>query len=110
GAADGQIVIFASGGSTGVFEYSIDGGSTWSTSNVFDNLPEGFYPIRIRNADGTCAVAGPTVQLVPPAAPQIDFVSIKNPSGCGVDNGMVTIFASGGDPGLPLQYSINNGL
>jgi uncharacterized repeat protein (TIGR01451 family) len=110
GAADGQIVIFASGGNTGVFEYSIDGGSTWSTSNIFNNLPEGFYPIRIRNADGTCKVAGPTIQLVPPAAPQIDFVSIKNPSGCGVNNGMLTVFASGGDPDLPLQYSINNGL
>ena len=109
GSADGQITIMASGGTTGVFEYSVDGGTTWQASNIFSGLVAGSYPIMVRNLDGSCEVSGPTVQLVPPAAPEIDFVAVTNPSGCGVDNGVITVNASGGDPNLPLQYSIDGG-
>ncbi|NNK90540.1 MAG: hypothetical protein HKO89_08045, partial [Saprospiraceae bacterium] len=50
---EGSITITASGGS-GSYEYSIDGGSTWTSNPVFDNLALGDYILTVRNTDGTC--------------------------------------------------------
>lgn len=47
---DGQIIIAAQSG-TQPFQYSIDGGSTYSTNNVFSNLSQGFYICDIQDAN-----------------------------------------------------------
>lgn len=50
----GSITISASGGS-GNFEYSIDGGITWTTNSSFSGLLAGNYRLMVRNsADGSC--------------------------------------------------------
>ena len=53
-ANDGEIVITASGGST-PYEYSIDAGVTWQSSNTFSNLSGNTKAvIAVRNIEGTC--------------------------------------------------------
>ena len=105
-SGDGEIIITASGG-TGSYEYSIDGGISWSTSNAFTGLGEGSYTIAIRNEGCACEVIGNTVHLDGPEPPVIDYIWFVDPSGCGVDNGEIIVYASG--DGTPLQYSIDGG-
>lgn len=50
---NGSLTINASGG-TGMFEYSIDGGTTWSPNNMFSNLSSGNYDIIVRDTDMSC--------------------------------------------------------
>lgn len=49
----GTLSISATGGS-GSYEYSIDGGLTWSTDPNFTGLFSGDYSVIVRNQDGTC--------------------------------------------------------
>ena len=107
GLNDGSITVLAGGGA-GPLEYTIDGGLNWQASTFFPNLYAGFYDIRIRNQSGTCEITGGIVQLNDPAAPSLDSVSSNNPSGCGAEDGMIDIHASGGQ--ASYEYSIDSGL
>ena len=51
GYSDGEITI-NSIGTLGAVEYSIDNGMTWSTNNVFSNLPFGVYEVISRDIAG----------------------------------------------------------
>ena len=104
---NGEIEIEASVG-TGSLEYSIDGGLTWSNSNIFTGLAAGSYSIAVRVVGTTCETTGPSIHLDGPTAPTIDYVSSSDPSGCGIENGTISIFATG--DGTALQYSIDGGL
>ena len=107
GVADGTISIIASQPFGGALEYSIDGGSTYQSSNVFSNLTAGTYEIRVRNADGTCVVSEPDVVLVSPTPPTIVNVASVEPTNCGLTDGSITVTATGAGP---LEYSIDGGL
>ncbi|NNE13814.1 MAG: DUF11 domain-containing protein, partial [Saprospiraceae bacterium] len=51
---EGQIIIDATGGE-GTYEYTIDTGMNWQSSNTFSNLPIGTYTVGVRNAsNNTC--------------------------------------------------------
>jgi len=50
---EGSITVNALGGS-GSFEYSIDGGMSWQSSNYFGGLSQDDYTIIVRNSDMTC--------------------------------------------------------
>ncbi len=50
---EGSITVNATGGS-GSFEYSINGGTTWQSSNFFGGLSQDDYTIMVRNSDMTC--------------------------------------------------------
>ncbi len=52
-SADGSIIINASNG-TQPYEYSIDGGQNFTTSNTFSNLNAGDYDIVIKDANDDC--------------------------------------------------------
>jgi gliding motility-associated-like protein len=104
GSQSGNITILAAGPSTILF--SIDGGQTWSGSNVFANLPANTYTIVIRNDDGTCLTAGGTVTLTEPGPPVISAVNKTDPTLCGLTNGSISIAATGFGQ---LEYSITNG-
>ncbi|MCS5488994.1 PKD domain-containing protein [Algoriphagus limi] len=57
GAADGIIEVNAAG-SDGNFEYSIDGGVSWQTSNIFSGLPAATYQLAIRSTgDNDCELS-----------------------------------------------------
>lgn len=102
-AADGEIVITASGQIAGL-EYSIDNGATFQTSNTFTGLGAGTYIVMI-NDDNDCPVFQ-TVTLTNPNAPVIDDIQIT-PVSCDNNDGAITIVVSGGTPNY--TYSINGG-
>lgn len=109
GVFDGTITVTAIGGSgSGSYEYSIDGGADWTnTTGIFTGLAAGIYQIRVRNAvDNSCQVSYPDVTLTAPNPPTITNVTFTNPTSCGVNDGTITITASGIDS---LQYSIDGG-
>ena len=62
GAMDGSIQIIASGG-LAPLEYSIDGGTTFTSNNTFNNLPSGNYDVVVANSDGTCLTPVQSVTL-----------------------------------------------
>ena len=100
----GTITITVSGGA-GPFQYSIDNGVTYQSSNVF-NKPAGTYTILIRSTSTTCtAITAGTITL---GATTITGQYIVTPVRCnGGNDGSLTINAAGGVP--PYQYSVNGG-
>ena len=99
GVMDGTITITASGTN---LEYSINGGATWQTSNVFNMLSAGSYTVLVRVVGSTNCTDMDTVNLTAPSAPSLS-VSSTNPTDCGVNDGTITITGTG----VNLEYSIN---
>lgn len=52
--SDGTITITGSGAG-GAYEYSFDGGTTWTTSNIATGLSAGLYNLQIRDAATQCS-------------------------------------------------------
>lgn len=107
GSADGSITINTAGGN-GQLEYSINGGTTWHTTNKFVQLAQGVYEVRVRNGDGTCEVTGGAVSLEDPQVPQLVEIIPTNPSDCEGTDGKIEVDAQAGSS--PIQYSLNDGL
>ena len=61
-------------------EYSIDGGSTWQFSNVFNNLSNGSYILKIRDLQGCTS---PTVYVYLDNFENIYSEYVIDPAGCG---------------------------
>ena len=70
GAADGRITITNSIGGYGSYEYTINGGTSWQTSNVFSGLSQGTYNVRMRDRVRTNCVLilDPALVINEPAA------------------------------------------
>ncbi len=107
-SADGSIIITASGG-TAPYQYSLDNGTTFQSSNVFNNLPGGPYTLLVKDANN-CLSAAQNVTLTPVSTDDLMISNLaptnpSNPPDC--DNGQIIIGASGGTP--PYQYTIDNG-
>jgi len=99
--ANGSITIDAS--SNEVLSYSIDGGTTFQTSNTFTDLPAGSYAIVVES-DGCTATS--TVDLVAADAPVLVNVEVQGPTCFGDADGTIVITATGAEP---LSYSIDGG-
>jgi gliding motility-associated-like protein/uncharacterized repeat protein (TIGR01451 family) len=106
-AGNGSITVTATG--SGTLEYSINNGNTWQVSNIFTNLVAGAYNIMVRTQGDNCAAsfANNPVSINSAIAPTLNSVTPSNPSDCGLNNGTITINASGA--GSPFVYSIDNG-
>ena len=91
--------------STGII-YSIDGGTTWSTTSFFTGLGSGTFAISVANADTTCITNGSTQTFVNPGSPIITEVQSENPTSCEVGSGLITINAS---PATGVIYSVDGG-
>ncbi len=76
--SDGSITISPIGG-FGPYEYSIDGGSSYTSQNTFSNLVPGDYDLNIRDASKTC-ISEETVT--------VDFVNSTED----VYEGSITVF------------------
>ena len=97
---DDDITVTASGG-TGVLEYSLDG-QNYQSSNFFENLPNGFYTITVRDANGCTATAEAAV-AVDQLLAELKISSL-NP--CSGDNkAVISAKAAGGV--APYTYSLN---
>ena len=96
----GELSIFVSNGSS-PYQYSIDNGSSFQSSNVFSSLAAGNYLISVVDANG-CEVNS-SFDLSGSSTPIIESLIINDAS-CGLATGQVQINASGIGT---LSYSID---
>lgn len=100
GEGNGIITITAGGGVT-PYEYSIDGGANWQSSNIF-NVPAGTYTVTIRDANGCTRTE--TINVTEPVV--LSALSNNGDASCdGGDDGVITVTANGGNPGY--TYSLD---
>ncbi len=105
---DDAVVSISGNDGIGSFSFSIDGGSTWQSSNTFGNLSPGIYQIGIANANGTCPVfSSDFIEIAYPAAPEIIDIIDQSPAGCGTSDGYIEVVTVNGLG--PTNYSIDNG-
>jgi gliding motility-associated-like protein len=102
GENNGSISLSINGG-TGPYSYSIDGGTNFSNTPVFNNLVAGTYPVRIRDFNN-CLLDSP-VTITQPALLVANATTV--PATCNGNDGIITVTATGGTPAY--TYSINNG-
>jgi gliding motility-associated-like protein len=100
GQTSGTITVNASGGSS-PYSYSIDG-TTYQSSNIFNNLSTGKYFVRVKDAGGCTADVAVTIKqlnsTIAASARAADIV-------CGQTSGSIMVTASGGSS--PYSYSID---
>ena len=103
GTNNGSITINnVSGGST-PYQYSINGGTTWQTSNTFTGLAQGPYTINIKDASGVCTL---TLNASVTLSGALPATTTNVSTACtGVNNGSITITSVGGTG--PYTFSLN---
>ncbi len=95
------IITVATGGGVAPYQYSIDGGATWQSSNTF-NVAAGTYTITIR--DNNNCTTTQSVTVTEPAA--LTANSANTDASCGGGNdGTISVTANGGNIGY--QYSLD---
>ena len=108
GVADGQIKIQAVTGHGTNLSFSIDGGSSWQSSPIFNNLTADTYQVAIRNANGTCeSLASGLTVLIEPVPVSIQAVNHQNPSNCEDNNGSISVALVGSTSNK--RFSIDGG-
>jgi gliding motility-associated-like protein len=100
---NGSITITATGG-TAPYQYSINGGTSFQSSNVFNGLAGGTYNVVVRDA-GQCTSSPQVVTLTLVNTMTISVA--KTDANC-TTGGTITITANGGG-NPPYEYSINGG-
>ena len=106
GLTDGEISISASGG-TGSLEFSIDNGTSYQGSGSFTALRAGDnYQIKVRD-ENNCESDGGLYSIIDPEQLKITSVDLINVQCFGLENGQISIDASGGTGSL--SYSIDGG-
>lgn len=90
---NGAITVTASGGTT-AYQYSLNGAPN-QPSNTYSALCTGAYIVQVQDAKGCTATVNATI-----TEPPVLTVSLVSsvPSTCAVNNGSVTVSASGGTP------------
>ncbi len=107
GLNDGVINITASGGS-GILNYSIDNGTNWQSTSLFENLPASDYHIKIKDEhDCELIYENNPITITQPEAVNLDELIITDVQCNGADDGIIDITGSGGTGNL--SYSIDNG-
>jgi hypothetical protein len=102
GASDGAILITAVGG-VGPFQYSIDGGQTFQSENLFQNLPAGDYDIVLQGQFDCYYEETVSIELCALAF----TLEITDESADNAGDGAIVITAVNGNGAL--QYSIDGG-
>ncbi len=106
GLTDGTITVTAFGG-TSPYEYSIDGGTTYTAnSGLFTGLSAGSFDISVNDANSD-EKAGSTIIISEPLAISIDSVKITDLTSNGAADGTITVYASGGTD--TLSYTLTPG-
>ncbi len=103
GLSTGQ-VVFNPIGTTGPYEYSINGGVTYVTTNTFTGLAAGTYNFKVRDING--CVKDTAIIITEPT--QLTASAITASATCPNNDGSIDITGGGGTPGY--EYSINNGV
>ncbi|WP_165828985.1 T9SS type A sorting domain-containing protein [Flavobacterium sp. HTF] len=98
----GTVTINANGGS-GTYQYSIDGGISYSSSNIFTGLTAGSYTFKIKDSQNAVFTLSLDITITTPLQLIATVTSQQTCSGPGT----ITAVVAGGLP--PYYYSINNG-
>ncbi|WP_044633470.1 T9SS type B sorting domain-containing protein [Neotamlana sedimentorum] len=108
GGSDGTITVTASG-TEGPYEYSIDGGTTFLTSNVFTGLAPNTYSVIVRD-NKSCVSSPVSVTLIEPTI-VVASPTLTQGLTCDASNASqaatITVTASGGTS--PYTYSFDGG-
>lgn len=99
----GEITILATGG-TGLLSYSVDNGSSFQSSNIFNSLAAGNYFITVSDINN--CLANSTVIISEPDSLQLNPSAVNET--CSNSNGSISIVASGGSS--PYIYSSDSGI
>ncbi|MFM9840583.1 MAG: hypothetical protein ACKVOQ_20110 [Cyclobacteriaceae bacterium] len=98
GGFNGSVTLSSLGG-TGIYEYSVNGGSTWQTSATFSGLAAGALDIRTRDTNGCLGNA--SFSITQPTILSSSIGSVANTT-CAQANGSATI--SGSEGTSPYSY------
>ena len=109
GASNGIIAITGATGGYGSYEYSINGGTTWSGLGNFTNLAPATYDVRIRDAaQPACVITlNPALVITQPLVLS-GTITKTNITCFGASDGTIVISAAAGGYGT-YEYSINGG-
>ena len=100
---DGQIQVFATGGTSGLYEFSINGGFTWQTANLFSGLCFGTYVIYIRDAvDTLCSTQ--IVMTVGQGTGPVLTTQVQSHTQSPACTGSILASATGGTPGYSYEW------
>ncbi len=103
GNADGSITINNEANGTSPYEYSLDGGANFQTSNIFTGLTSGNYSVVVRDANGCTGQVNTVITEPSNIGASIQFV---DPLCNGANDGTITVTnLSGGTS--PYQFSID---
>lgn len=105
GQQNGTILITATQGFT-PYEYSIDGGLTFSSSNYFDSLKTSLYVVIVQDANGCQMQTSAVVQET--QSPIIAGLTATSISCFGVLDGAINVIGVGGTS--PLSFDLNGGV
>lgn len=103
GSSTGSVNLLVGGG-TGTLAYSINGGFTYQSSHIFNNLAAGNYGFVVKDAGGCLAYTSATITQPSPISIAFSTLDV---SCFGANNGALNIFASGGMG--TLLYSLDGG-
>lgn len=103
---DGQIVVSNPLGGSGVYDYSDDGGVTWSTTGTFPGLAAGTYNVIIRDRNNPTCTYTVNAALVVTANPPLSATYTSTNATCnGVANGSISFTSPQGGSGV-YEYSV----
>ncbi len=105
GNANGTITVTATGG-TLPYQYSFNGGVTYSASNIGSGLIAGNYNISVRDAN-LCVVDSFNIVVTQPTPLQVNSVNVVNASCFGFCNGSITVAGTGGTTPYSYSWSAN---
>lgn len=107
GAADGSITIVNPQGGTGVYEFSIDGGLTWSSNTTYSPLGPGTYEVIMRDAMVTTLTMNLGTIILSDPAQLAGIVNITHETIPGAGDGSLTVTSPTGGSGT-YEYSLDN--
>ena len=100
GDFSGEITVNASGGLP-PYQYSIDGGNTWLSTNIFSNLSAGIYNVLVEDAQFVSVSTNVTISQ----PLQINSnLSVTDVDCCGACNGSAIVNPQGGIPPYTISW------
>lgn len=93
GLSNGSITVHASGGASPL-QYSIDGGVTFQSSNIFSNVSAGTYAIEVKDANNVLVSGNASITQNPLLL--IDSIVVADVSCLLGQNGSACVYVSGG--------------
>ncbi|NRD21444.1 hypothetical protein HNV08_15420, partial [Winogradskyella eckloniae] len=106
GGSDGDFKVIGSGG-TPPYNYSLDGGTTTQTDQIFYNLSAGDYTVTV--IDSNQCTAEIEIEITEPSALSLSVNKVNATSAQGCDDGTATASTTGGNGPYTYLWSASAG-